>query len=192
MTFELTAGVTRYFSIGAMQLNAVRAGGSGIEYAGWRLLPHFYAPKSWRLPFDAGLVTEFSFQKTAFEENARRVEIRPIIERSFGPVQVDLNPVFERALHGPGTREGWIFEPAVRAGWAVGKNIIPSVEYYSSLGSIPGFLPISQQVHLFYPGVDLKLSNNILWSLGVGFAATPAGSQLVYKSRIEFEFGRKD
>ena len=193
MTYELTAGVTEAFSIGAMQLNALRPGGSGLEYAGWRLLPHFYVPRSWNLPLDIGLVTEFSFQKTVYEENSRRVEIRPILEKRLGRrLQVDLNPVFERALHGPGTRDGWNFEPAFRIGYDAAKWITPSLEYYSSAGPFPGLLPLDEQQHLFYPGADLKLRQNVVWSVGVGMAATRAGSQLVYKSRIEIEFGRKD
>src|ERR1700681_3626881 len=32
MTYELTAGVTSQFSIGAMQLNALRPGRSGLQY----------------------------------------------------------------------------------------------------------------------------------------------------------------
>ena len=191
MTFELTAGVADYFSIGAMQLSAVRPGGFGLEYAGWRLLPHFYAPKSWRIPLDIGLVAEFSFQKTAFEENARRVEIRPILERQFGRLQIDFNPVFERALHGPGTRDGWNFEPATRIGYAATRRITPSLEYYNSAGPLREFLPLERQTHLFYPGADLKFGDHVLWSLGVGVAATAGGSQLIYKSRVEIEFGVK-
>src|SRR5216684_858473 len=41
MTLELTAGLTDWASLGVMQLNARRPGQS-LEYAGWRLLPHFY------------------------------------------------------------------------------------------------------------------------------------------------------
>ena len=192
MTYELTAGINEAFSIGAMQLNAVRPGGSGLEYAGWRLLPHFYASKSWHLPIDLGLVMEFSFQKTVYEENSRRVEIRPILEKRLGRLQFDLNPVFERALHGPGTRDGWNFEPAFRIAYEASKRITPSIEYYSSAGPLPVFLPLDKQVHLFFPGADIKLRENILWSVGIGLAATPAGSQLIYKSRVEIEFGRKD
>jgi hypothetical protein len=112
------------------------------------------------------------------------------LEKSFGRLQLDLNPVFERALHGPGSQTGWNFEPAVRAGYEANERFTPSLEYYSSAGPLPGFLPLRQQVHLFFPGVDLRIRENILWSLGVGFAATPAGSQLIYKSRLEIEFGR--
>jgi hypothetical protein len=56
MTYELTGGITDQISLGFMELNAVRPGGPGMEYAGWRVLPHFYAPKTWHLPVDAGLV----------------------------------------------------------------------------------------------------------------------------------------
>lgn len=190
MTFELTAGITPEVSIGVMQLNAVRPGGTGLEYAGWRVLPHFYAPKSWHWPLDVGLVVEFSFQKTAYEENPRRVEIRPILEKTIGRWQLDLNPVFERAIHGPGTREGWNFEPAVRAAYEASKHFTPSLEYYSSAGPLPDFRPLDRQIHLFFPGGDIRIGEHVLWSLAIGFAATPTGSQLIYKSRIEISFGK--
>jgi hypothetical protein len=113
MTFELTAGLADFASIGCMELNARRPA-TGLDYAGWRVLPRLYAPRSWRLPVDVGLVAEFSFQKTTYEENSRRLEVRPILEKRIGRIQVDFNPVFERALCAPGTSDGWNFEPAAR------------------------------------------------------------------------------
>jgi len=59
------------------------------------VLPHFYAPRSWHLPLDLGLVAESSFQKATYEENVRRVEVRPTLEKGFGKLRVDFNPVFE-------------------------------------------------------------------------------------------------
>jgi hypothetical protein len=191
LTHELTAGVTESFSIGFMLL-AGRVPGRGLEYAGWRLLPHFYAPQSWHLPVKLGLVTEFSFQRTLFEENSRRVEIRPILEKSFGRVQIDFNPVFVRALHGPGTREGWNFEPAFRIGYEANKRFVPSLEYYSAAGPLPNFLPLNDQIHVFLPGADFHFGERFTWSTGVGMGATPAGNRVVYKSRLEFQFGRRD
>ena len=189
ITYELTGGITDDISFGFMLLSARRPG-SGIDYAGWRVLPHFYVPDGWHWPVSLGLVTEFSFQRTLYEENSRRVEIRPIIEKTFGPFQIDLNPVFARALHGPGTRAGWSFEPAVRLAYKQHQRFTPSLEYYSDTGPFPVELPIHEQVHQFLPGGDLKLSEHLLWSFGVGVGATSAGNRLVYKSRIELEFGR--
>jgi hypothetical protein len=184
MTGELTAGITDYSSLGFMLLGAARPGGGGPDYAGWRVLPHLYVPKAWNLPVDLGLVVEFSFQRTTYEENSRRVEIRPILEKKIGRLQFDGNPVLERALHGPGVRQGWIFEPAVRVGYEAGKRVMPSLEYYGSTGS--------RQIHQFFPGADIKLGERVLWSVGVGIGATPNGSRLIYKSRIEISFGGGD
>jgi hypothetical protein len=190
MTFELTAGLMDNLSLGFMQLNGRRPGNS-LEYAGWRVLPHLYVPRSWHWPIDVGLVAEFSFQKTTYEENSRRVELRPILEKSFGRIQLDFNPVFERALHGPGTGAGWNFEPAARIGYEASKRFTPSLEYYSAWGPVPSLLPGREQIHQILPGGDLKLAKSVLWSFGVGIGATPAGNRLVYKSRFEITFGGK-
>src|SRR5690349_16500986 len=58
---EFTAGVSRSLSMGAMLLNARRVDG-GLEYAGWKLLFHLYAPTKWRLPVEIGVVAEFTAQ----------------------------------------------------------------------------------------------------------------------------------
>jgi hypothetical protein len=188
MTFELTGGLTDWLSVGFMQLNAHRPG-MAMQYAGWRVLPHFYAPKTWRLPVKLGLVTEFSFQKTTYEENSRRVEVRPIVEKSAGKLRVDFNPVFERALHGPGTSGGWNFEPAARVGYEASERFAPSLEYYGEWGALPAFVPLHDQVHQILPGADVKLTKNLEWSFGVGIGMTSAGNRLVYKSRFEYAFG---
>lgn len=189
LTHELTAGIIPEFAFGFMLL-AGRIPSHGLEYAGWRLLPHFYVPESWRLPLKLGLVAELSFQRTVYQADSRRIEIRPILEKSFRRLQVDLNPVFERALHGPGTRNGWGFEPAARLAYTTKSRFTPSLEYYSETGPLPAELPLRRQVHQFLPGGDLKLNEKVLWSLGVGIGATPAGNRLVLKSRLEIEFGR--
>ncbi len=190
MTGEITAGVTDYFSLGVMQLNARRQDRL-MESGGWRVLPHFYVPRSWHWPVDVGLVTEFSFQKATYEENTRRVEVRPIVEKSFGKLQLDFNPVFERALHGPGVAGGWNFEPAARAGYELSERFTPSLEYYTEMGPLPTLAPLGAQVHQILPGCDVKLAKNVVWSWGVGVGLTPAGNRLVYKSRFEFSFGGK-
>jgi len=189
MTYELTGGITDHVSLGLMLLSAKRPG-YGLDYAGWRILPHFYVPEEWHWPLRVGLVAEFSFQRTTYEENSRRAEIRPILEKTLGRAQIDLNPVFERALHGPGTQGGWNFEPAARFAYQATDRFTASFEYYSETGPFPTELPLRLQIHQFLPGGDLKLSDHVLWSFGVGIGATTAGNRLVYKSRFEIEFGR--
>jgi hypothetical protein len=45
-TSEVTGGIGGPFAMGFMFLTARRPDHS-LEYAGWRVLPHFYAPRSW-------------------------------------------------------------------------------------------------------------------------------------------------
>jgi hypothetical protein len=188
MTFELTGGLVNNVSLGVMLLTAERPGGPTLEYAGWRILPHFYAPKSWKLPVDLGFVAEFGFQNTTYEEDSRHVELRPIIAKDIRKFQVAFNPVFERALHGPGVRQGWGFEPSARFGYEMNERFTPSLEYYASTGPFPAGVPLDKQSHQIYTGGDVKLNKQLLLNVGVGVGLTGAGDRLVYKSRIEYDF----
>lgn len=119
------------------------------------------------------------------------LEVRPIIEKKLGRWQLDFNPVVGRALRGPGVKEGWEFEPGVRVAYELNKKLDLSLEYYGSTGPVFNPLPGGEQVHQFFPGGDLQLTENIVWNFGVGVGATPTGNRLVYKSRIGILFGKK-
>jgi hypothetical protein len=58
------------------------------------------------------------------------------------------------------------------------------LEWYAEINPV--------QVHQLYPGVDLDLGHNIVWSLGIGAGLTSESPRLVIKSHLEFEFGRHD
>ena len=187
LTLEPTIGISPSFAIGFMFLNAWQPGYSP-QFAGWRVLPHFYAPESWRLPVRLGFVAEFSIQKTRYEENSRRVELRPILDREFTRWQVVFNPVFERAMHGPGTRHGWNFEPAALLRWKR-KPFSPSLEYYGEIESI-NVIPYAQpEVHQLFLGGDWELTPGFSVNLGVGFDLGTNGPGIVLKSRFEWDWG---
>jgi len=188
LSSEVTAGLNDAVRIGVTALTAM-VPGYGPEYAGIRILPHFYAPKSWNLPLNLGFVVEFSFEHPLFNENTREVELRGILEKHLGRLELDSNYVMAHALRGPGTSEGWEFEPSGRVGWRLSSVITPSLEYYGSLGPVDNVLPIYRQAHLLFPGADWRPREGVTWSFGIGVGLTD--ERLVFKSRIEFEFGRK-
>ena len=181
-------GLSPEFALGFMFLNAWEPGQTP-QYAGWRVLPHFYAPESWHLPVKVGLVAEFSFQNTRYEENSRRVELRPILDREFTRWEVVFNPVFERALHGPGTRRGWNFEPAMLLRW---KRPVfsPSLEYYGEIDSINVPPRAQPEVHQLFVGGDWQVKPEFLINLGLGFDLGSNGPGLVLKSRFEWHWGK--
>jgi hypothetical protein len=150
-----------------------------------------FAPKSWNLPLNVGLLAEFSFQRTTYEENSRRVELRLVLEKHIGRLQLDGNPVFERALHGPGTSDGWIFGPSGRVGWQQSKLFTPSIEYYSSWGSLGNLPAVHEQIHQIVPGADWKIGEHLEANFGVGFGATSTGNRVFLKSRFQWSFGRR-
>jgi len=187
LTLEPTVGLSPEFALGFMFLSAWEPGNSP-QYAGWRVLPHFYAPESWHLPFRLGFVAEFSFQNTSFEENSRRVELRPILDRESMRWQVVFNPVLERALHGPGTRHGWNFEPAMLLRW---KRPVfsPSLEYYGEIESINVPPRAQPEVHQLFLGGDWQVQPKFMINLGVGFDLGGSGPGVVLKSRFEWHWG---
>src|SRR3989475_8912527 len=191
LSFDLTRGLTDHWEVTAYLLSAYRPG-SGVEYAGWRIRSRVRLPEAWRLPVDLGLAAELEFSPAAYDESTAGLEIRPIFEKRIGRLQLQFNPVIERSLaeHDTSGDAEWEFEPSGRVGVAVSKVVALSVEYYGKGGLFGSTLPGSEQVHQFYPGVDLKLGDDVELNVGVGFGTTAAGNRLVFKSRFEIPLGR--
>jgi len=187
LTFELTRGITPFFEM-AGYLVLANVPGEGPDFAGWRLRPRISAPAQWHLPVGLSLSVEVGFPQPAYEADSITLEVRPVIEGTMGPVQIDLNPVLGRALKGPGTSEGWAFEPSARLGFTVAPPVDLSVEYYGALGPATDWLPSGEQVHQFFLGGDVTLTPDIVWNLGVGLAATDAGDQAILKTRLGWIF----
>jgi hypothetical protein len=187
LTFELTRGITDWFEMAGYLVTARRAGESP-EYAGWRVRPRVRAPESWKLPVGLSLSTEVGFPTNEYESANATLEIRPVIEWTRGRFALDVNPVMGRAVSGPGSDEGWDFEPGVRLGWATTKRLDLSLEYYGSTGELFDPLPGKQQVHQFFPGGDFQVAENIVFNFGVGFGATNSGNTLVSKMRLGWMF----
>jgi hypothetical protein len=187
LTLELTRGITDWLEL-AGYLAFARQSGDGPKFAAWRIRPRVRAPDGWNLPIGLSLSAEVAFPRDRYESEDATLEIRPIIERRFGMVQIDLNPVVGRSLKGPGAAEGWDFEPGGRFAVTVSPRVDVSVEYYGSLGPVNDFLPRGEQVHLFFGGGDLQLRENLVVNLGVGLAATSVGEQTILKMRVGWMF----
>ena len=192
MTYELTRGITQNFEMVGYLVLAGRPGTNHRwEYAGWRVRPRVSLPRSWRLPLDVSISGEVGFPTKTYEEDRTTLEIRPILEKKWGRVQLDLNPVVGRTLRGPGKKDGWDFEPALRTGYEATRRLDLSLEYYGSTGPFRDFFPSHEQSNQFYPGCDVKVSENVVLNFGIGLGVTEAGNRLVYKMRIGYMFGRK-
>jgi hypothetical protein len=191
LAVELTRGITDHWEVAGYVLAASRPG-VGVEYAGWRVRSRVRVPESWGLPVAVGLGAELEFATAAYDENAVGLEIRPIFEKRVGRVLVDFNPIFERGLRGRDSTSagGWEFQPSARVGVTVSRLVDVSLEYYGKAALAGPAARSTEQVHQLYPGVDLKLADDMVVNLGVGFGTTTAGNRLVFKARCELPLGR--
>jgi len=187
IAFELTRGVTDWFEMAGYALFARRSGHSP-DWVGYRLRPRVRFPERWRLPVKVSLSVEAGFPRDLYEAADATLEIRPILERRFGRVQIDLNPVLGRSISGPGSHAGWDFEPGARLALSASDKFEASVEYYGAWGEVGDLLPRAQQVHQIFGGGDLGLSPNVVLNFGLGLAATNAGNQTVWKLRLGWMF----
>ena len=177
---EFTAGLTRNFSMGAMLLDARRVD-SGLDYAGWKLLPHLYAPAKWRLPVEIGVVAEFTAQPKRYADGSGQVEIHPILQKRVGNFLFVANPSFGRTLNPAGENQGWTFNPAVRSAYDLSKRLTMGVEYYSQ--------PMS--FHGAHTTVDIKVADNIVLSLGVNAGPKAGENHPMYTSRLQISWGQQ-
>ena len=114
-------------------------------------------------------------------------ELRPILDREFTHWQVVFNPVFERALHGPGVERGWNFEPAMLLRWKR-KGFSPSLEYYGEIESLNVPPRAQPEVHQIFAGGDWQATEIFKMNVGVGFDLTGNGPGVVLKSRLEWDW----
>jgi len=180
LTFELTRGITPGWEASAYVLTAYRPG-VGAEYAGWRLRSRVHAPPRWKLPVDLGFSAELEAPQPAYGGASPTIELTPVLEKRFGAVRLGLNANFERDLGAGevgGTEEGWELEPSALFAYRVSSDATLRLEYHGSFG---------ENVHQFFPGVDLRLGEAATLGLSVGAGATTAGNRLVFASRFELE-----
>ncbi len=187
ITFELTRGLTDHFELAAYLVNAVRPGG-GLEFVGWRLRPRFRLPQSLKLPVDISLSTEFGFPSARYEGTKATLELRPIIEKTLEKWRLTFNPVVGHALQGKATKEGFDFSPMGKVAYFLCKHANVGAEYYGNTGTIGQPEPFGRQKHVFYPTIDFLVNSNMIINVGVGFAATGAGEQLLLKTRVGYRF----
>lgn len=193
LTYELTRGITEHFEFAGYLLLSRRPGtlGNGFEYAGAHIRPRYSIPESVGLPVKASISVEVGWPVKQYDESMVTLEVRPILERSFGKFQFDFNPTIGRGFRGVGGPKEWEFEPSARVAYEATKKLDLSLEYYGATGRVFHPLTLNEQAHIFTPGADIKLRENVVFNVGFGIASTPAGNQIVLKTRLGVEFGRK-
>jgi hypothetical protein len=186
---ELSHAVTNTLTLAGYALVGRRPG-LAPEVGGWRLRALVAAPGRWRLPIRVGFVGELEYTRPAFSDHRFALELVPLFNVAGRRWDIAFNPGIE--LEFPtahiGAEVEW--EPSARVAYQVSTGITATVEYYAILGEVTDPLPVVKQIHQFYPGLDVRLGEDVTWNVGLGVGVTSAGNRLTLKTRFEVPLER--
>jgi hypothetical protein len=179
-TVEITHGFTDWLEIGFYVFTSAQAG-TGWEWVGDHIRPRLSAPARWHWPVGVSVSQEIGYQRRSYSEDTWTWEIRPIVDRRFGPLYVSLNPVFDRALKGPSAGTGFGFSPNAQATLDLSPTVTAALEYYGGFGPLNDLAPLDRSSQQIFPAVDLNLGDDWEFNFGVGIGLTPVTDRLLVK-----------
>lgn len=188
-TLEITHGFTEWAEVGVYVFTSAR-GGDGVQWVGSHIRPRVRAPVDWHWPVGASLSAEFGYQRAAFSADTWTLELRPIVDRQFGPWYAALNPTLGRSFRGPGTASGLEFAPSATVGLDVSSRVNLALEYYSVLGSLRKLDPAADQQRQLFGVVNLNVGPDWEINAGYGQALTAGGDRKLIKLILGRRLGR--
>jgi hypothetical protein len=186
-TLEITHGFTDWFETGWYVFSSAGPG-QGWQWVGDHIRPRVRIPEKWKWPVGLSLSTEIGYQRAVFSADTWTLEIRPIIDKKLGKWYWSFNPTIDRSFHGPSVSKGLEFSPNFKASYDFSPKIAGGLEYYGALGPVTGFDPLGEQQQQIVPAIDLNLSPNWEFNLGVGVGVTHGTDHLLVKMILGYRF----
>ena len=186
-TLEITQGITSWLETGFYIFTSIQPD-TTWEWVGNHIRPRVRAPESWHLPVGLSLSSELGYQRRAFSVDTWTLELRPIIDKQWGPWYVSINPVLDRAIQGESVKKGFEFSPAAKVSYNLTPKVAIGVEYYGALGPVTHFDRAHEQQHQLFPVIDLDLGPKWEFNAGIGFGLTPSTDRLNIKMILGYRF----
>jgi len=179
-TVEITHGITDNFELG-FYLFTNYTPNHGWSIVGSHIRPRIAAPEKWELPFGLGLSAEIGWQNQSYSTSTFGLELRPIIDKTFGKLYLCLNPTLGFAFQGTNINNTPSFAPNIKTSYEASSKITLGLEYYGDLGPLNQFEQLPQQNHALFAVADLNLDPKWEVNFGPGFGLTNATDKLVFK-----------
>lgn len=186
-TFEVEYGLTDRWTV-AFYADFEQPSGEDLEYIQSRavFLRYRLFERGERF-FDPALYMEYYLPYQKYSED-EKLEARLILEKSAGPVNVRLNPIFDKILSGHDVEEGLEFEYGLGFYLEEVEGITPGVEFFGELGQIGDFKKLDDQEHLAFGTLKLELPMHLEFETGVGFGMTNHSDDVVVKGIFSYEY----
>ena len=179
-TLEITHGITDNFELG-FYLFTNYSTGYGYRVVGTHLRPRFAAPAKWKLPVGLSLSAEIGYQRQQYSADTWSLELRPIVDRTFGKLYASVNPVLGFSLKSVTKQGSPAFAPNIKIAYLVAKTCNLGFEYYGDLGVLTHFESATAQVHALFLAADLYLDPRWEINLGPGWGLTHSTDGFVCK-----------
>lgn len=193
-TLEITHGITDNFELG-FYLFTNYTPRHGWRVIGTHLRPRISAPEKWKLPVGLSLSAEIGWQSKEYAAETFSLEIRPIIDKTFGNLYLSLNPTLGVTFQGVDKPSAPAFAPNFKASYAVSPKVSIGPEYYGDLGPLNQFEKLPEQNQALFLVADLYLDPKWEINVGPGFGLTNATDGFVMKlilgRRIEWKKKKK-
>lgn len=175
-TPELAYGVNEWWEMGWYAPFAVDQSGRFFS-DGAKFRNLFVTPDAAKREFFYGVNFELSYATPEFSLTKYNLEIRPIIGVRKNDYEFIVNPIVELGFGHDGEAD---FAPAARFARKLQENLAIGVEYYTDLGPIGNFLPLSEQQHNIYGVVDFKVGRFDV-DFGIGYGLTGGSDRWITK-----------
>lgn len=181
-TPELAYGVTEWYELGFYAPFAVAK--DGHFYSNGAKIRHlFVVPDAEKREFFYGVNFEFAYETPKFSQTRFGMEIRPIIGWRKNDWEFIVNPIVDIGFG----REGdATFAPAARLARLFPNDFALGIEYYTDLGPLSGFLPLSEQQHNIFGVVDFKVGRFDV-NFGLGYGLTSGSDRFIAKMIVGTE-----
>ena len=189
-TIEITHGFTSWFETGFYFFNAI-GNDHRTTYVGSHIRPRVMVPESWKWPVGVSLSAEVGFQKREYCADDATLEIRPIVDKTFGNLYLAFNPVFDKSFHGLNKDKGYSFSPNIKVSYKLSKIVAAGFEYYGDIGTTMQVGPVKQQSHQLFLVTDLAFAADWEFNAGYGFGLTGATENSIFKVIVGYRLQRK-
>jgi hypothetical protein len=189
-TVEITHGFTQWFETGVYFFNALGSD-NRTTYVGSHLRPRVMVPEKWHWPVGVSLSFEFGYQKLEYSPDDWSLEIRPIIDKTWGKYYLCFNPTFEKALRGATVIDGFQFTPNVKTSYGLFKFMAVGIEYYGGLGNPRHFFSSLHDEHLVFVAADFTFTPEWELNAGYGLGFPSYTDNDIFKVILGYRFHKK-
>jgi hypothetical protein len=188
-TIEITHGFCPWLEIGFYQF-LTRNDAMKPAYVGNHIRPRIAVPEKYKLPVGLSLSAEFGYQVSSYSSDTWTLEIRPIIDKTFGKIYIGINPVLDYSFAGANAGKGAVLSPNVKFSVEAAPKVKVGLEYYNSMGPFGNFEQLNQQPHQLALAFDFDFSPE--WELNIGYVKglTTSVEADIFKVIIGRRFGK--